>query len=206
LRAGLLLCYSSCMRKYFYGVLITVVLCGAFFSCAGDPKLSQPSASLALVPQTGIKNGILGTNQQENPYMEPYGILRGRPTEFVVIRLDYAVSEAKNVAFKASVTNDKGEPLATLKTEEQMRTFWLDWQGDPPLNAQRNTTLSQTYIPDVFFSTKPGKHFYYAVLAAKSPIERPATVRAELRIDGMDPVTLEMPLPDYIPNKLLGLL
>jgi len=185
------------MKKSLYiFILISTAISFAFLSCASNPKVIEPNASLSLLSQADVKSGYFGATQNENPYMEPVGILRGRPTEFVVIKLDFSTASEAIVTFSATLKNEKGDRLAELKTQDEMFSFWTGWEGDVLLNRQRELNIRQTYLPASSFEAKPGKYTYYAVLMAKYPIERPSVIHAELNVSGLNPVILDMPLPD----------
>ncbi len=191
-------------RNRFFSFFI-VALCCLFASCASAPKLGTPSSSVAYVPLADLKDGFLGSTQNENPYIEPVSVFRGRTTEFVVLRIDYYSPVATNVSFSADIVGEKGESVASLKTLEEMHAFWDQWGSSGSSKEERSLTLDQTYVPDLYFESKPGAHNYYAVLTAKFPIQRPSTLRAELRVDGIAPAVLDIPLPEPASSKLLGL-
>ena len=193
------------MKRNRFSPFFTIVLCCLLASCASAPKPSAPSSSVAYVPLANLKDGFLGSTQNENPYIEPVSVFRGRTTEFVVLRIDYYSPVAANVSFSADIVGEKGESVASLKTLDEMRAFWDQWSSSRTSNEERSLTLEQTYIPDLYFASKPGAHSYYAVLTAKFPIQRPATLRAELRVDGVAPAVLDIPLPEPASSKLLGL-
>ena len=193
------------MKRNRLSSFFILALCCLLASCASAPKPSSPSASVAYVPLTDLKDGFLGSTQNENPYIEPVSVFRGRTTEFVVLKIDYFSSVAANVSFSADIVGEKGESVASLKTLEEMRAFWEQWGSNRISNEERSLTLEQTYVPDLYFASKPGAHSYYAVLMAKFPIQRPATLRAEVRVDGVAPATLDIPLPEPASSKLLGL-
>lgn len=192
------------IKKYFLAsalILIAIVL----VSCASSPKNNEPKASLSILSQEDIKNGYLGSNPNENPYMEPLSLVRGRQTEFVIIRINISISSEASVNFYASVKNETGENLADLKTKDEFIRFWQGWQGDPILNRQRELNIQQTYIPASDFSLKPGNYTYYAVLMAKYPIPRPAKIHAELNVSGISPAILDIPLADPSVGRPKGL-
>ena len=193
------------MKRNLLSSLFLIALCCLSASCASAPRLSTPSSSVVYVPLADLKDGFLGPTQNENPYIEPVSVFRGRTTEFVVLRIDYYSPVAANVSFSADIVGEKGESVASLKTLDGMRAFWDQWGSSRVSNEERSLTLDQTYVPDLYFESKPGAHSYYAVLTAKFPIQRPATLRAELRVDGIAPAVLDIPLPEPASSKLLGL-
>lgn len=165
-------------------------------SCSTLPRDSTPSTSLTMISQKDIKSGYLGTNQDENPYVEPMNLLHNRQTEFVIIKIEFVTNIKTDVSFWAVVKDEQGKDIADLKSYEDMINFWSFWKGDGTLNNQRSLNIDQTYIPDFGFTAKPGKHIYYAVLMAKYPIARPAIVHAELSVGDLKPVILNEQLPD----------
>ncbi len=192
------------IKKYFLAsalILIAIVL----VSCASSPKNNEPKASLSILSQEDIKNGYLGSNPNENPYMEPLSLVRGRQTEFVIVRMNISIASEASVNFYANVRNENGENLAELKTKDEFFRFWQGWQGDPILNRQRELNIQQTYIPASDFSLKPGNYTYYAVLMAKYPIPRPAKIHAELNVSGISPAILDIPLADPSVGRPKGL-
>lgn len=189
------------LLRLFFGLFIGILL----VSCATAPSSINPYASLTLVKPNEVVNGYLGQTQNENPYIEPVSVLKGKTTEFVIVKLEINAPKDAYVRFAATLVNGKNEVIATLKTTEDMYAFWDVWAGDVVLNKQRTLTIKQTYLPDTYFNVKPGKNFYYAVLMGKYPLERPAALHAEMYVDGMDPVKLDAPLYDQIKSKTLGL-
>jgi len=192
------------IKKYFLAFAL-ILIAIALVSCASSPKNNEPKASLSILSQEDIKNGYLGSNPNENPYMEPLSLVRGRQTEFVIIRINISISSEASVNFYASVKNETGENLADLKTKDEFIRFWQGWQGDPMLNRQRELNIQQTYIPASDFSLKPGNYTYYAVLMAKYPIPRPAKIHAELNVSGVSPAILDIPLADPSVGRPKGL-
>lgn len=205
--------YLSCMKtqrtsftiKCLLPIGLVLALAAALSSCATAKPVLEPSVSIKLVHQKDVKSGVLGNNQQENPYMQPSSIIRKQEDEFVVLRLFVNVPEKADVSVKASVLQADGTQGAVLQTRESLQDFWTKWEGDPILNKNRSITLDQTYIPDTYFVAGKGRNDYYIVLIGKYPIPRPARVQAEVRVFGLPAYTFEAELPEPWKAGSLGL-
>lgn len=216
-------CYTLKMKhiQRFFLALSTAML---FFSCASNPATVVPKQTITLIPQALVKNGVLGNQQDENPYIEPASLIFGKKNEFVVLRLDIASPDDVYVDFNAEVILEDTTVGATQKTKEDMIQFWAEpedyrdptakkaqvekglWDGGSPnLNTQRRITLDQTYLPAPNFVMKKGTHSYYVVLMGKYPIQRPAKLHARLQVGEQLPIIIDMDLPEASRNKILGL-
>jgi hypothetical protein len=168
--------------------------------CASSPSATAPSTSIRLATLEELKSAY-GYSYDVNPYLEPSSIFRGKLTEFVVLRVDLNLSAPAKVLVAARVADKDGRIIAEPKDLYLMTLFWDMWQTSDPNAEKRLTSLERSYLPGLTFEEKAGRHRYYLVLTGKYPLERPATVQAELAVSGMDSIALKLPLPELPAKK-----
>lgn len=186
------------MRKSVAFLLAPVALALAV-SCAGAPAARGPSASL-VVPDLAEIKAAYGYDFALNPYLEPSTTIRGKLTEFVVLRVDLELASPAAVTVDARLVAADGTVIAEMMDRERMKLFWSFWEGKDSEVAMRLTTIDRSYIPGPVFTAKAGKRSYYIVLSGKYPFPRPAAIEGILSVAGMDPVMISRALPE-LPTK-----
>lgn len=185
--------------KIIRNALVLMAVIASLWSCASAPMVVKPSASVRLMTVDELQSAY-GYNFAVNPYLEPSSLIRGKPYEFSVLRIEIATSENAAVAVSAKVLGADGSALAEAKDLEQMKLLWDMWEGKDSDKNRRLTSLERSYLPGPSFVQKPGSRVYYLVLTGKYPYPRPATVEVSLLVEGLDPVTFSQALPE-LPKK-----
>lgn len=180
--------------------VVLISLCiASVWSCASAPEAIQPYASIRVMTVDELQSAY-GYSFEVNPYLEPSALIRGKPYEFSVLRIEISTSGSAAAVLSASVVGADGTVLASAKDLEQMKLFWDMWEGSDPNKGRRLTSLERSYLPGYSFEQKPGRRVYYLVLMGKNPLPRPATIEATLLVEGLDPVIFSQALP-ALPKK-----
>lgn len=182
------------MKKFTYLAIAFAAVLMA--SCVSPPSLKAPGIKVSYYPQPAVMNGIFGNTQDENPYFEPTTIFLPKKHEFIVLRFDFSFEHDTSVDVIASALDERGLPVAELKTEDEMQVFWDGWQGIPNLNKQRSQILAQTYLPGFSFIAPKGYRSYYCILMGKNPLIRPAMIKIRIQAEGLPVQMYELPLPE----------
>ena len=131
-----------------------------------------------------------------NPFIAPNTMLKGRPNEFVVLRLDVTVAQPSELSIAANVKSEDGVSQAQLYSLNEMQSYWSDWGDQSDYSSrERLSTLNRYYLPKLDFVAHAGQRYYLFILVGKYPIKRPATVSASVTVGSSQPQYFEVPLP-----------
>lgn len=176
---------------------VTMALC---FSCASAPAITEASVSVRMPSDAELKSAY-GYNFEVNPYLEPSSIIRGKPDEFIVLRIDLSLPAPAHVDVSARIVAPDGTVVAQPKDPEQMRLYWDMWEGKDVDKTKRFTVLDRSYLPSFSLEARAGKTTYYVVLMGKNPLTRPGRVEASLLVAGMEPCLFSAELPALVGKK-----
>jgi hypothetical protein len=181
------------MKRNAFLIIATVLV---FSSCTTSKEYNSVPATLQYYPQLAMMNAIFGNTQDENPYIEPRSLLKGRENEFVVLGFYFNLPAGSTFEIEAHAINDELGIVAEIQSIEQMGEFWSVWTGNEKLNRQRDSVLSQTYVPSLAVNTMKKRSTYYVVLMGKYPIPRPTIISGKLIINGSKIKTFKFELPE----------
>ncbi len=173
-------------------VALTLVI-----SCTSAPaKASQASTvRVSLMSQEGLRHDG-GSTFVENPYLIPEGMIKGKPNEFIVLKVDFALTAPALVEVQAKAVNPEGAPVAPLFSIEDMKTFWEAWPAKESDVLRRLDRLERTYMPELITKAPKGSTTWYLVFVGKNPIPRPTKVVVKAFIGEGAPASFEFDLPE----------
>ncbi len=159
----------------------------AFGACMSAPKVTDPSGVdvdvMCLTPTQAIMTFGSAPNEP-NPYRTPGGVIIS-PHELVVLRITIAAAHKAAISINdITASNPDGDSVAHFNEPEQFIAYIDGWKS--PITAQNVQIVRNTYIPGTNFTSRTGRHSYYAVLIGKNPIPRPFQVKVDISVDNGD--------------------
>jgi hypothetical protein len=149
--------------------------------------------SLRLVSADEIIRSY-GPSPNSNPYLSPSSLVLGKPNEFVVMEVRFRAGMMGKAHFDA-VLATAGTTDAVLMTKEAMVDFWTLWQNGEQNMSRRFAIIESSYMRSQDFSLVNAPRFW-AVIRGKNPLPRPAEIKATISIDGKEPFSISIPLPE----------
>lgn len=184
------------MKRILVSFFTVASLCALAISCSSvPPPGTQPQVSIHLLQSSDLWQ--YGSDAETNPFIAPNTMLKGRPNEFVVLRLDVSLAKPTELSIAADVRSADGISQATLYNLSDMQSYWSDWGDQSSYSSrQRANTLARYYVPKIDFVAPAGTRYYIFMLVGKYPIKRPAAVSASVIIgSSSQPQYFEVPLP-----------
>jgi hypothetical protein len=169
-------------------------------SCASSPSVTVPEASVRFVSVPELKSAF-GYSFDINPYLEPSSLIRGKLSEFIVLRVDLSLPKPTKVSAVAQLVGQDGNTLESSASLDKMTFFWSMWETSDTEAGKRLTSLERSYVPAPEFTARAGKSSYYLVIVGKYPFPRPAKVFATVLVEGLDQVAFEEDLYPLPPKK-----
>ena len=169
------------------------VLCAV--ACAGGPPpQGEPSVAVRVLNRSEIKSRW-GAISSANPFLEPRGLIKGQPDEFIVIEVDFFLPARSSLSFDASAEGADGQTVAWMKDAAAFFDYWSVWDtmGD---SSKRAATIQSDYLRGKAFAYPSGNHRYFLVLVGKNPLPRPATIRVAAQMENLGR-SWELPLPEH---------
>ena len=170
------------MKSKVSALIVLVAL--AFTACMSAPKVADPSGVdidvVCLTPVQALM-AFGSTTDEVNPYRTPGGVIIS-PHEFVVLRFAITASRKAEISINdITASNPDGDSVAHFNEPEQFITYIGGWKS--PVTAKNVQIVRDTYIPGTAFTSRTGRHSYYAVLIGKNPIPRPFQVKVDISVD-----------------------
>lgn len=166
------------MRKY-QAVLWFLILT-SFFSCASNRKfvIEEPRLQLRKLEQFEIRK--ITSRENENPYIEPVSLIKGKLNEFIIFELKINSELPINISISGRITTtDDQKIIANLFEKDQFIEYWEIYS--PRISVEDNVVIEKkknyiqtSYIPSLEFKHKAGIKAYYIVFVGVYPPSRPA--------------------------------
>jgi hypothetical protein len=182
------------MKRLIIGFSALLALCAISVSCSSvPPQGTAPQVSTHLLKDSDL--WLYGSDAEINPFIAPNTMIKGRPNEFVVLRLDVVLSQPTELSIAADVKSVDGVLQARLYSLGDMQSYWSDW-GDQSAYSSRErlSTLERYYLPNLDFVAPAGRRYYLVMLVGKYPIKRPASVSASVIVGSSQPQYFEATL------------
>ncbi len=175
------------------------VLCALslFVSCASSPGNAAriSTVNVSMLSQDEVRHTGSGSTFTENPYLVPEGIVKGKPYEFIVLRVDFKLESATTVEIQAKTIDANGLSNVPLFGLEEMKSLWEAWPGKEADVLRRSDALERTYMPALVQKSSRGSRTWYLVFVGKNPIPRPTKVAVKAFIGESAPSVFEFELP-----------
>jgi hypothetical protein len=184
------------IRKFFL-FLSAIIVLSMFFGCATAPAYDPARPILEISQASGeFLKGFGRIN--ENPYLEPKSLLRGKLNEFFVVRMDFNLPEASRIAIIAEAFSDDGKEAARAYDLYSFIEFWdyntIRDDDNDSLRQRKITYIERSCIPSMQFNQRAGKNTLLVPFVGKNPIPRPATIYVQVAIGGGEPFIFEQRL------------
>lgn len=180
-------------------VILSIMLA---VSCAtvGAKNEKVSTVKVSFMSQDAMKKEG-GSTFVENPYLVPEGMLKGKPYEFIVLKIDADLASGSVVEIQAAALNPDGKAAATLFSLDEMKSLWEAWPAAEADVLRRADRLERTYMPGLITKAPRGNTTWYLVFVGKNPIMRPAKVSVKAFIGAGAPVSFEYELPPLPAKK-----
>ncbi len=187
------------LQTTFFRLCLIGISLSAFACASLPPPDSAPTVSARLLSKAEIKNSW-GNLPSTNPFLEPSGMVKGQPDEFVVLQLDFSLPSRMAVNISASVESPDFRQLAWLKDASDFEAYWVLWESMG--NAgEREAKLGRKYLPGSRYTYPRGTYSYLVVVMGENPMPRPATIKVQAIIPGIEPKAWTFPLPESPAKK-----
>jgi hypothetical protein len=179
-------------RSAAMAITALIVLAGC--ATVRGPAEETPAVSCVLLAPADVWG--YATADEANPFLAPAGLLRGTPSEFVVLRLTLSLREESRIAVSAEARDAAGNKTARLYSASDMRDLWKAWGDETSLpHLKRAETLDRWCLPATGFTRRAGRGEYVLVLVGKKPLPRPALVDVAVTVGDAEPAVFTFTLP-----------
>lgn len=187
--------------RFAVSAALNTIIALIAFGCAGTPKVTNQvsKATVTIMDQSAIRQWG-GYTFNENPYLAPEGLVRGKPFEFVVLKVDLTLIRPEMIEIQSRLVDSEGVAFAEPATLDDMKAFWEGWPVAEADALRRLDRLERSYSPGLASRATKGHTTWYLVYSLKNPIKRPSKVISRVFIGESLAHSFEYSLPE-LPGK-----
>jgi len=125
-----------------------------------------------------------GRNFDENPYLEPRTLIRGKLNEFFIVKIQFNLPSESKISIIADATAKDGKEAARAYDTQGFIAFWesnIFKDEDNDAQKQRKyTSIERSCVPSMNFSQRAGQNTLYLPIVGANPIPRPAKIYVQV--------------------------
>lgn len=155
-------------------------------ACASLPPITESKVEVELLSKKQVTDRF-GVDQKLDPFIAPTGVLKGKPYDFVVLRLKTELVDKTYIQSLITAKDKDGNASLSLWSKSEFKEFWREWETSEAKTVNREALIEDFYFPGETFSAPKGRNEYYIVLIGKNPLNKPITVSIDVNASGLSP-------------------
>ncbi|MCX7026046.1 MAG: hypothetical protein NT061_00855 [Spirochaetes bacterium] len=177
-------------------LLASIVIALSVMSCASAPPITTSRVEVELLSRKQV-TAKFGIDQKIDPFIAPTGLVRGKPNDFVVLRLSTELLNATFIQLTITIKDKDGNSSLWLWSKEDFKEYWRSWGGGRSNDDGANegeakainleALIEDFYVPGESFTAPRGRSQFYIVLVGKNPLNRPLRVMMDVNAAGLAP-------------------
>lgn len=167
--------------------IVFILFMSCFIACKTVPLLKNNSQVIQIEQASLQDIRAYGVSYEENPYMEPKTLIRGKLNEFFVVKITLNLPAKSAVSVLVEAKTAEGMEAARPYSRDDFIAFWnnvIVQDDDSYKYNQKITTIRRSCIPSFDFTEGPGQTVYYIPFVGKYPISRPAKIYVQVSVAG----------------------
>lgn len=169
-----------------YGI-VSLLFFSCFIGCKTVP-VTIGNVPVIQIEQASVQDiRVYGVSYEQNPYMEPKTLIRGKLNEFFVAKVTLNLPARSVVSVLAEAKNADGTVAAKAYSRDDFIDFWnnvIVQDADSSKYNQKITTIRRSCIPSFSFAEGAGQTTYFIPFVGKYPISRPARIYVQVSVTG----------------------
>ncbi|MCE5255310.1 MAG: hypothetical protein LLF89_00520 [Spirochaetaceae bacterium] len=175
------------MKPLKHWGFVSLLFINCFFACKTVP-VTKDNSQVIQIEQASLQDiRAYGVSYEQNPYMEPKTLIRGKLNEFFVVKVTLNLPVRSVISVLADAKTADGTEAARPYTRDDFVAFWdnvIVQNEDSYKYNQKITTIRRSCIPSFFFTEGAGQTVYFIPFVGKYPISRPAKIYVQVSVTG----------------------
>jgi len=150
--------------------------------CATNPAFNSALPAVVIGKATEVDIGAYGRNFDENPYLEPRTLIRGKLNEFFIVKIQFNLASESRISIIAEAVSADGKQAARVYDTQGFKAYWeANIFKDNDTQKQRKfTSIERSCIPAMSFTQRAGQGELFIPIVGSNPIPRPAKIYVQV--------------------------
>jgi hypothetical protein len=169
--------------------IIALMIAGCTTAPAFDPALP----AVVLSRASAIDVGVYGRNFDENPYLEPKTLIRGKLNEFFIVKIQFNLASESRVSIIAEAVTADGKQAARVYDTQGFIAYWESniYKDDDVQKQRKFTSIERSCVPAMDFKQGAGQAVLYLPMVGANPIPRPAKIYVQVAISSGESIVFD---------------